>query len=201
MIGQYFYLVYGIIEKEQLILFPVALNALNDEQMDEMYTEAFDYGFTFLNKTPPAIKKSTSTTQLRDDLFESKTGHLTFKQITLIFNHLPVDITYVDKHDRVKFFNETNERHFPRSASIINRLVKHCHPPKSVAMVQRIVDAFKKGEKNHADFYIHFKDSYLYIQYFAVRDEDGDYEGVLEVSQNIKPLKAIEGEKRLLDWQ
>ena len=133
-------------------------------------------------------------------MFSSHTGSLTFKQIELLFSHLPLDLTYVDKHDRVRYFNDRRERHFPRSPSIIGRLVEHCHPPKSVDTVNRIVEAFKSGEKNTADFWIEFKGSFLYIRYFAVRDETGAYEGVLEVSQDVSEIRGLKGQKRLLDW-
>ena len=200
MIGDYYYLVYGIIQKEQLILLPVAVKLLREKTMDAMYEEVFDYGFVFVERTPPEIGKKTGTERFEDGVFSSHTGSLTFKQIELLFSHLPLDLTYVDKHDRVRYFNDRRERHFPRSPSIIGRLVEHCHPPKSVDTVNRIVEAFKSGEKNTADFWIEFKGSFLYIRYFAVRDETGAYEGVLEVSQDVSEIRGLKGQKRLLDW-
>ncbi len=200
-IGKYYYLVYGIIQKEQLILFPVANMVLDHKTMDSMYEECFDFGFTFIEKTRPKFNDQIKEPQGNDVKFLSRSGELTFKQIALIFNHLPVDITYVDKHDRVKYFNERKARHFPRNPSIIGRLVKHCHPPKSVDTVERIIEAFKSGEKDTAEFHINFKGQFLHIRYFAVMDESNHYEGVLEVSQDITDIQKLKGDKRLLDWE
>ena len=199
IIGDYYYLIYGLTQKEQMILFPVADKALDEKTLDAMYEEAFEYGFTFLEKTPPETKEPEE--DFEDGFFKTKTGALSFKQLTLLMNHLPVDITYVDKNDRVRYFNDRAERHFPRSPSIIGRLVKHCHPPKSVDMVEKIVEAFKNGQKDTAEFWITFKGRFLHIRYFAVRDEEGNYEGVLEASQDVTDIRELQGEKRLLDWE
>ncbi|MCP4128282.1 MAG: DUF438 domain-containing protein, partial [Gammaproteobacteria bacterium] len=110
------------------------------------------------------------------------------------------DITYVDENDRVVFYNRGEERVFPRSAGIIGREVRYCHPPKSVDQVQRILEKFKKGTQDVADFRIHFKGRFILIRYFAVRDNDETYRGVLEMSQDITDIKEMEGEQRLLDW-
>ena len=117
-----------------------------------------------------------------------------------MFNHLPVDITYVDENDEVRFFSTPKKRVFHRSISIIGRKVQNCHPPDSVHIVEKIVEAFRRGEKDEASFWIHMRDDYLLIRYFAVRDAGGKYRGVLEVTQEIGDIQKIEGEKRLLDW-
>jgi hypothetical protein len=200
MIGNYYYLVYGIMQKEQLILFPVAIKVLDEQTMDAMYGESFDYGFTFIERTPPKLKSRTNES-FENGLYKSQTGTLSFKQLTLIFSHLPLDITYVDKRDKVQYFNNKTDRQFPRSPSIIGRLVHHCHPPKSVNTVEKIVAAFKDGSKDTADFWIDFKGTFLYIRYFAIRDCEGAYEGVLEVSQDVTNIRTLKGQKRLLDWE
>lgn len=128
-------------------------------------------------------------------------GSITPEQINLIFKHLPFDITYVDEFDEVRYYNKGEDRVFPRSPGIIGRQVKHCHPPKSVHIVEEIVDAFKKGEKNVADFWINFHDKFVYIQYFAVRDNAGNYKGVLEITSDATAVRNLEGEQRLLDWK
>ena len=117
-----------------------------------------------------------------------------------MFITLPLDITYVDENDHVIFYNRGEDRLFPRSAGIIGREVRYCHPPKSVDMVLRIVDEFRKGTKDVANFRINFKGRFVLIQYFAVRDAEKNYRGVLEMSQDITEIKAMEGEQRLLDW-
>ncbi len=198
-IGTYYYLLFGIIQKESLILLPVANERINKKMMDQMFKECFDYGFTFIDINPPHTV-STEDEPTLSDTFNSKTGSLTAKQLSLVFNHLPVDITFVDKEDKVRYFNDRQERHFPRSPSIIGRLVKHCHPPKSVDTVEKIVKAFKENKRDTAEFWITFKNRFLHIRYFAVRDELGRYEGVLEVSQDVTDIRTLSGERRLLDW-
>ena len=127
-------------------------------------------------------------------------GYLTVEQVNLMFRTLPLDITYVDEHDHVVFYNRGEDRLFPRSAGIIGREVRYCHPPKSVDTVLRILEEFKKGTQDVANFRINFKGRFVLIQYFAVRDAEKNYRGVLEMSQDITDIKAMEGEQRLLDW-
>jgi len=127
-------------------------------------------------------------------------GYMTPDQVNLIFRHLPLDITYVDENDRVVFYNRGEDRVFPRSAGIIGREVRYCHPPKSVDTVLRIVEAFRNGTKDVADFRINVRGRFILIRYFAVRDPDKTYRGVLEMSQDITDIKTLEGEQRLLDW-
>jgi len=124
---------------------------------------------------------------------------LTPQQVNNIFKYLPVDITYTDENDRVVFYNRGDERIFPRSAGIIGREVKFCHPPKSVGQVLRILSEFKKGTRDVAEFWIQFKEKFIHIRYFAVR-EDGVYKGVIEMSQDVTEIKILEGQKRLLEW-
>lgn len=127
-------------------------------------------------------------------------GYMTVEQVNLLLRTMPLDLTYVDENDKVIFYNRGDERVFPRSAGIIGREVKFCHPPKSVGMVLKILEEFRKGTKNEASFWINFKGRLIYIRYFAVRDERENYRGVIEMSQDITVIKGIEGEKKLLDW-
>ena len=134
-------------------------------------------------------------------LFPSYTvTYQTPEQVNLLFKILPLDITYVDENDQVVFYNRGEERLFPRSKNIIGREVRYCHPPKSVDTVLRILEEFKKGTKDVADFRIYVKGRFILIRYFAVRDNDGTYRGVVEMSQDITDIQAMEGEQRLLDW-
>ena len=127
-------------------------------------------------------------------------GWMTPEQVNLIFKTLPLDITYVDENGKVLFYNRGDDRLFPRSAGIIGREVHLCHPPKSVDTVLRIVEEFRNGSKDTADFRIFVKGRYILIRYFAVRDADRTYRGVLEMSQDITDIQTLEGEQRLLDW-
>jgi Uncharacterized conserved protein len=129
-------------------------------------------------------------------------GRLTPEQIDLMLRRLPVDITFVDENDRVAYYSDGPERIFPRSPEVIGRKVQNCHPPKSVHIVNEIVQAFKEGTKDVAEFWIQREGGpFIHIRYFAVRDEAGSYRGTIEVSQDIAPLRALQGERRLLNWE
>ncbi|MGB4704915.1 MAG: DUF438 domain-containing protein [Candidatus Saccharicenans sp.] len=141
-----------------------------------------------------------SGSQVRVQL-DLKTGRLTPEQIDLILTHLPVDISFVDENDRVIYYSDTPDRIFPRSPGVIGRQVQNCHPPKSVHLVNRILEAFKKGERDVAEFWIEMGGRFIHIRYFAVRDRDGRYRGCLEVSQDVTSIRKLQGEKRLLDWE
>ena len=126
-------------------------------------------------------------------------GGLTAEQINLLLTHLPVDVTFVDENDEVRYFSETRERLFPRSPAIIGRKVQLCHPPTSVHHVQQILDDFRTGQRDVAEFWIQMSGLFIHIRYFALRDKQGVYRGTLEVSQELSHLRALEGERRLLD--
>ena len=144
--------------------------------------------------------KGNNTVNPYEQLHVSE-GFISLEQLNLIFKTMPVDLTFVDENDKVAFYNRGEERIFPRSAGIIGREVKFCHPPKSVDTVLEILEKFKNGEKSEASFWIKHNNKLLYIRYFAVRDVQNNYKGVLEMSQDITTIKTIEGQKRLLDWQ
>ena len=135
-----------------------------------------------------------------DNLLSLDNGKVTAGQVNLVLKHLPVDITYVDENNEVRYYSEGKERIFPRSPGIIGRKVQNCHPPKSVDTVNKIVAAFRDGSKDSADFWLELGGRLIYIRYLAVRDTDGAYRGVVEVSQDITDIRKIEGERRLLDW-
>ncbi|USH00181.1 DUF438 domain-containing protein [Thermococcus argininiproducens] len=136
----------------------------------------------------------------REGDLELETGYLSPKEINAIFKHLPVDVTFIDKDDRVRFFSG-GDRIFTRTPSVIGRPVQLCHPPKSVSVVDKILKAFKEGKKDAAEFWIQMGGKFIYIKYVPVRDEKGEYLGTLEITQEISRIKALEGEKRLLDWR
>ena len=116
-----------------------------------------------------------------------------------MFQVLPVDLTFVDKDDRVRFFSEGKNRVFPRTKSVIGREVVNCHPPKSMHIVEQILADFRSGARSEADFWIDLRGKKIYIRYFALKDEAGDYLGCLEVTQDITDIQAIEGQNRLLE--
>jgi hypothetical protein len=204
-LGKYFSLVFRMIQKENIIIFPVASETVNEDAWNRMHIQSFEYPFPFIEA--PEKPKVSEVKQVSDENsiikkgdVVSETGNLSAEQVILAFNHLPVDITIVDENDKVVFFNKAKNRFFPRSPAIVGRLVQNCHPPESVHIVEKIVEAFKTGEKNKADFWIQMKGKFILIQYFALRDETGNYKGVIEVSQDVTEIRKLEGEKRLLDW-
>ena len=128
-----------------------------------------------------------------------ETGTLSQDVLQGIFNTIPVDITFVDQEDKVQFYSESGDRIFVRTPAVIGRTVQACHPPKSLHKVQQILDDFRAGNRTNAEFWINLRDRFIYIRYFAVHDNEGKYLGCLEVSQDITNIRALEGEKRLLD--
>ena len=196
---------------EESRLFPRAMEMLTEEEWKEFKEGDKEIGW-MLEQAPTPYPEDeyihpSQDTQKRKLPFgiEDKThydeGYLTPEQVNAIFRILPVDITYVNEHDQVVFYNRGDDRVFPRSAGIIGREVRFCHPPKSVDQVIRILEEFKAGNQDLAEFWINFKGQFIHIQYFAVRDPDGTYRGVIEMSQDVTHVRKLEGEQRLLDWE
>lgn len=127
-------------------------------------------------------------------------GWMTTEQIDLMLKNLPIDVSFVDEYDRVLYYSDNPERIFPRSPGVIGRNVANCHPPKSVHIVQRIVQAFKNKEKKVAEFWLELGGTFVHIRYFPVYDAQGKYRGTLEVSQDVTEIRALQGQRRLLDW-
>lgn len=201
--GDLFFNIGTAIFREDKILIPAIVKAGVAIDLDELLDEAAEIGWSFI-QAPVSLKKKTAepekaSEQISDVRFS--TGSLSPEQIELIFNHLPVDITFVDETDTVRYFSTPKTRTFTRTNAVIGRTVQNCHPPESVWMVEKILDAFKKGERDDASFWIPFKDQFVYIQYFAVRDKQGNYRGTLEVTQDVKEIRGLEGERRLLNWE
>ncbi|WP_081212123.1 DUF438 domain-containing protein [Salegentibacter sediminis] len=196
---------------EEDVLFPNALEILSEKDWIEVRKGEEEIGWMLAH--PPVAfpkeeeyihpSKDTTKRELTFSL-ENKShydeGYMSVEQVNLLLKTMPLDITYVDENDKVIFYNRGEERVFPRSAGIIGREVRFCHPPKSVGTVLKILEEFRKGTKNEASFWINFKGRLIYIRYFAVRDAEKKYKGVIEMSQDITDIKKIEGENRLLDW-
>jgi DUF438 domain-containing protein len=186
------------IYKEHKILFPSAIKLISDEEWIEIRKQFDEIGyFSFIPK--PVNTEGEDTVQMKEREVSLPSGILNGEQLMLMLNTLPVDITFVDENDRVRYFSETKDRVFVRSRGIIGRKVQNCHPPKSVDTVQKILDDFRSGKRDEADFYLHLGDKYIYIKYFAVRSGDGRYKGTLEVTQDIAPIQKIKGTKTLDD--
>ena len=189
------------IYKENNILFPVAQRVITEKEWSDMMEDFDEIGYCCFTPAHLAAKVVKEVEKPAEGVLQFETGTLTKEEVEAILNTLPVDITFVDKDDSVKFFNKAEKRIFVRTKAIIGRKVQLCHPQKSIHVVNRILDAFKKGEKDVAEFWIQKAGRLIHIRYFAVRDKNGKYLGTLEVTQDITDLKKIEGEKRLLDWE
>jgi DUF438 domain-containing protein len=193
--------------KEEKIFLPMALETLSEDEWFQVMQESDEIGYCLIEPDLSWRPSRANVTVGSKELFDEQTneyikfgtGVLLPKEVNLIFNHLPVDITFVDKNGVVKYFSSTKERIFPRARTIIGRKVENCHPPASVHIVEAIVEAFKNGKKEHEDFWLKMEDKYVYIRYFAVKDDEGKFAGVLEVTQDIKPIQDITGEKRIMD--
>ncbi len=210
------YLVEGIqrlLAIEEMRLFPNAMNLLSKEDWEEFYIGDEEMGWMLTEKPAPYPAKKESEyvhpsedfTQRDlsfslDNTFHYDEGYMTPEQVNLLLRFLPIDITYVDENDKVIFYNRGDDRVFPRSKGIIGREVRFCHPPKSVHMVLRIVEEFRAGTKDVAEFWFNFKGRMIHIRYFAIRDKDKKYRGVIEMSQDVTDIQKLEGQKRLLDW-
>ncbi|WP_040208817.1 DUF438 domain-containing protein [Neobacillus jeddahensis] len=192
--------VKGMIYKEEHILFPMALKNLTEDEWVKIAHESDQIGYCLSAPSEEwkPERKGLDEKTISEGLIKMETGILSLKQLELVLNHLPVDITFIDHEDVVRYFSHGKERIFARTKAIIGRTVQNCHPPRSVHVVEDLLADFKAGRKDSEDFWIQFKDKYVYIRYFAVRDEKGTYIGTLEFTQNIAPIKVIDGEKRIL---
>lgn len=197
-IADIFFGMLGLKKKEELILFPSASEVLSEDDWHQMYKQSLEYDFPFIEK--PDVKTDDETEIFEGGKFKTETGELDFEDILMIFNALPVDLTFVDENNKVKFFTRPKDRIFPRSPAIIGRDVDNCHPPSSVHIVEEIIESFRSGKEDSAKFWINVKDKMILIQYFALRDNEEIYRGTLEVSQDITEIKQLEGERRLLKW-
>jgi DUF438 domain-containing protein len=194
-----------MILKEAKILFPMSRETLTDDEWAEVWRDSPRHGFCLIEPRegyrPPQEKAPDRVADLdRDEAVVFPTGALNLDQLRGMLAALPVDLTFVDAEDRVRYFSEGADRVFERSRAIIGRKVQHCHPPKSVHMVEEIVSSFRAGRQDVAEFWIELGGRFVHIRYFAVRDDRGSYLGTLEVTQDLTPLRALEGERRLLQW-
>ena len=156
--------------------------------------------FTPKSASMPIGRKETQVVKSdTQGMVAFQAGGLSREELEGMLDSLPVDITFVDKEDRVRYFNQSKDRLFPRAKAIIGRPVQLCHPQKSVHIVSRIVEGFRDGSRDVPEFWINLQGKLAHIRYFAVRDINGEYLGTLEVTQDITDVKKLEGEKRLLD--
>ena len=223
--------VRDLMDKEENILYPTSLEMISDEEFRYMSEGDQEIGFAYItvDKDKADIPKSSASSAASSPLsglssapgfaeelagllgkygFNNKeeklnvtTGQLTLEQINLIYQHMPVDLSYVDENELVCFYTDTKHRVFPRSKNVIGRDVKNCHPKASVHIVEEIIKKFRSGEQDKAEFWINKPDLFIYIVYYAVRDENGKFRGVLEMMQDYTHIRSLQGSQTLLTWE
>jgi len=199
---------------EEKILYPTALRKLSEAEWAEIKRGESEIGYAWVkpaNLWDANLAASRAVHQKIEQIetpggemlakIKLETGELTTEQINLLLKNLPFDVTFVDENDTVRYYSDTPDRIFPRSPGIIGRAVQNCHPPKSVHIVNKIVQSFKNKTKKVAEFWIRMGERLVYIRYFPIYDQSGTYKGVIEVSQDISAIQKLSGEKRLLDWE
>jgi hypothetical protein len=196
--------VADMIMKEEEILFPMTMDKLTDENWYEIYRQTNEIGYCLYDPKvewkpdgmPLAENKSAD-----DNTIHLPSGKLTVEELLLIMNTLPFDLTFVDKEDKVKYFTQGKERVFDRNRAILGRDVRMCHPPSSVHVVEQILSDFKSGKANSAPFWIQMQEKFIHIEYFALRNDSGEYLGTLEVSADLTGKRGLSGEQRILSYK
>lgn len=220
-------MVEDMMVKEEEILLPTSMDLLSDEDFVKMRKGDDEIGYCLIKTPAPYGNKEGNVmsnlngsnendfmkdmaavlqkhgmlnSSSKNDVLDVAQGKLTLSQINLIFKHLQIDLSYVDENEIVKFYSDTKHRVFPRSAGVIGREVQNCHPRESVHMVEEIIRAFREGEQDEAEFWLEINGKFIYIIYNAVRDEEGNFRGVLEMMQDVTKIRSLTGTQRLLSW-
>lgn len=220
-------MVEDMMVKEEEILLPTSMDLLSDEDFVKMRKGDDEIGYCLIKTPAPYGNKEGNVmsnlngsnendfmkdmaavlqkhgmlnSSSKNDVLDVAQGKLTLSQINLIFKHLQVDLSYVDENEIVKFYSDTKHRVFPRSAGVIGREVQNCHPRESVHMVEEIIRAFREGEQDEAEFWLEINGKFIYIIYNAVRDEEGNFRGILEMMQDVTKIRSLTGTQRLLSW-
>jgi hypothetical protein len=193
-----------MIYREEEILLPMSLDTLSEPEWYAIYQQSPEYGFCLYDPVedwkPVSAIHAADSDSVDEERIQLPSGSMTPTELNAILNSIPFDLTFVDRNDRVRYFTQGRERIFSRSRAILGRKVQLCHPPSSVHIVEQILEDFHSGRQNRAPFWINMKGKFIHIEYFALRDKDGNYLGTLEVSQNLTEKRALEGEQRLLSY-
>lgn len=218
--------VLDLMQKEETVLYPTSLAMIRPAEFEEMKSGDREIGFAWIQVGKEASKADTTKEAVPATaaagfanelagllgkygfgggstpgaLLEVATGQMTLEQINLVYKHMPVDFSYVDENEIVRFYTDTDHRVFPRSKNVIGRDVKNCHPRTSVHLVEEIIEKFRRGEQNEVDFWINKPGLFIYIYYVTVRDEEGRFRGVLEMMQDCTRIRSLEGSRTLLSW-
>ncbi|MEI8004965.1 MAG: DUF438 domain-containing protein [Bacteroidota bacterium] len=192
-----------MIMKEEEILLPMTMDKLSDADWYDIYRQTNEIGYCLYD---PAIEWKPGGVQLSeqcsadDGNISLPSGKFSVEELMAVLNSLPVDLTFVDRNDKVKYFTQGKERIFDRNRAILGRDVRMCHPPSSVHIVDKIISDFKSGHADSAPFWIQMQEKFIHIEYFALRSEKGEYLGTLEVSQDLTAKRKLENEQRILNY-
>jgi len=190
-----------MIFKEEQILLPMASDTLTEDEWHAVYNQSLEIGFCLYDPEEKwAAAEQAAAVERQSEKITFPSGSMTPQELTAVLGALPFDLTFVDKDDRVRFFTQGADRVFVRSRAVLGRKVQLCHPPKSVHIVQQILDDFRAGRESRAPFWINFKGRFIHIDYVALRDEAGEYLGTLEITQDLTEKRQLEGEQRLLQY-
>jgi DUF438 domain-containing protein len=191
--------------KEEQILFPMTLDKLTEAEWYEISKQSLEIGFCLYDPQVEwrpgwAKNEKSKMVSTTGDSIQLPSGGFTVEELLAILNTLPVDMTFVDRNDKVKYFSQSKERIFQRNRAILNRDVRHCHPPSSTHIVDKIIEDFKAGKESRAPFWINMGGKMIHIEYFALRDESNKYLGTLEVSHDVAVYRQLQGEQRILSY-
>jgi hypothetical protein len=192
-----------MIMKEEEILLPMSMDTLTDAEWYQVHQQTPEYGFCLVDPADewkPEGVEVGNVTYGGEGTMRLATGSFSVDELDSLFSTLPIDLTFVDKDDKVKFFSHGPNRVFARNRAILGRDVRMCHPPGSVHIVDKIIDDFKSGRQNSAAFWINFQGRFIYIEYFAMRGKAGEYLGTVEFTQDLTKLRQLQGEQRLLNY-
>ena len=193
-----------MIMKEEEILFPMTMDKLTEENWYDIYRQTNEIGYCLYDPKiewkPQGIHLSENRSA-EDNTIHLPSGKLSVEELMSILNTVPFDLTYVDKEDKVKYFTQGKERVFDRNRAILGRDVRMCHPPSSVHVVEQILSDFKSGKADSAPFWIEMQGKFIHIEYFALRNDAGEYLGTLEVSADLTEKRALGGEQRILSYK
>ena len=192
-----------MVMKEEEILLPMCMDKLTDTDWYEIYVQSVDIGFCLYDpdvEWKPEGVDSISSSSAKDGVVQLPSGKLAVNELIIILNTLPVEITFVDSNDKVKYFSQAKHPIFKRNRAVLGRDVRLCHPPKSVHIVEQVVSDFKTGKQDQASFWLEMNDMFIYIVYYAIRDKNNKYMGTIEVVQDVTNIRKLEGEQRLLNY-
>ncbi len=196
--------VIDMIMKEEEILFPMTMDKLTEENWYDIYRQTNEIGYCLYDPKiewkPEGIHLAESRSA-EDNIIHLPSGKLSVEELLSILNAVPFDLTFVDKDDKVKYFTQGKERVFDRNRAILGRDVRMCHPPSSVHVVEQILSDFKSGKADSAPFWIEMQGKFIHIEYFALRNDAGEYLGTLEVSADLTEKRALGGEQRILSYK